>query len=359
MLDKIANDYNLQDATVTTDHPQPSSSHHHIKPAATGVLLVNLGTPSGYDKSSIRRFLAEFLSDRRVIELSPLLWQPILRGVILNTRPGKVAESYRSIWMNEQNISPLRYYTAQQAEKLKSVFNQEQDLYIDWAMRYGEPSIQSVMEKLTQLGCRCLLVVPLYPQYSATSTATVTDKVFEILQSWRRQPALRTLPPYYDHPAYIAALAESIQTYLDQSATRPDKIIASYHGIPKSCVKNGDPYFCHCSKTTRLLREQLGADTPEIVMTFQSRFGPKKWLEPATDLTLKELASQGTKHVAVITPGFAADCLETLEEIAIQNKDFFLTHGGAQYDVIPCLNDSKSGIEMLATLIRQELQGWI
>lgn len=343
---------------MTTDIQQQTSRHHAVKPSAIGVILVNLGTPSGYDKSSIRRFLGEFLSDRRVIELPAVLWQPILRGVILNTRPGKVAKSYCSIWMMDRNTSPLRHYTEQQAEKLKTVFKNE-NLYIDWAMRYGEPSIQSVMEKLKQLGCRRLLVVPLYPQYSATSTATVSDKVFEILQSWRHQPALRTLPPYYDHPAYIAALTDSIKAYLEQSNARPDKIIASYHGIPKSCVKNGDPYFCHCSKTTRLLREQLGTDTPEIVMTFQSRFGPKKWLEPATDLTLKDMPGQGTKHVAVITPGFAADCLETLEEIAIQNKEIFLSHGGNQYDVIPCLNASQTGINMLTTLIKQELQGWV
>ncbi len=346
----------------TTDPVQPQQ-HPEIKPAAVGILLVNLGTPSGKDKKSVRRFLAEFLSDRRVIELSPLLWKPILHGVILTTRPGKVAKSYQKIWMEEHNESPLRFYSKRQAESLSKRFQtlsnaSDNRIIVEWAMRYGEPSMQSSLENLKEQGCRRILVVPLYPQFSATSSASVIDKAFDVLKTWRNQPALRTLPPYYDHPAYINALAGSIQEYLDKTTKQPDTIIASYHGIPKECVKKGDPYYCHCSKSTRLLREKLGVDENFLQMTFQSRFGPKKWLEPATDLTLKKLAKQGTKHVAVITPGFASDCLETLEEMDIQNRATFLKYGGENYDFIPCLNDSETGITMLETLVKQELQGW-
>ncbi len=336
-----------------------SQSHPELKPPAVGVLLVNLGTPSGNDKNSVRRFLAEFLSDRRVIEMSPLLWKPILYCIILTTRPGKVAKAYQKIWMQELDESPLRYYSRQQAEKLNDALQSEPNVLVEWAMRYGEPSLQSSLERLKQQGCQRLLVVPLYPQFSATSSASVIDKVFDVLKTWRWQPALRTFPPYFDHPAYISALAESVEAYLDATEKKPEVILASYHGIPKDCVKQGDPYYCHCSKTTRLLREKLGVDDTFLQMTFQSRFGPKKWLEPATDLTLKKLAKQGIKHVAVITPGFASDCLETLEEMDIQNRETFTKSGGSDYDVIPCLNDSQTGINMLETLVRQELKGWV
>ena len=337
-------------------HPQ---QHPQIKPSTVAVLLVNLGTPSANDTRSIRRFLAEFFSDRRVIELPPLLWKPILYGFILTTRPAKVAKAYQKIWMQKQDESPLRFYSRQQAEKLKLALQLEQNVLLEWAMRYGEPSLQSVLEKLKQEGCQRLLVIPLYPQYSATSSASVVDKVFDVLKTWRWQPALRTLPPYFDHPAYISALGESVQKYLDSTENKPEVILASYHGIPKDCIKQGDPYYCHCSKTTRLLREQLGVEDTFLQMTFQSRFGPKKWLEPATDLTLKKLAKQGIKRVAVITPGFASDCLETLEEMDIQNRETFINNGGSDYDYIPCMNDSQIGINMLETLVRQELRGWV
>ncbi len=340
---------------TNTYHPQ---QHPQIKPSTVAVLLVNLGTPSANDTRSIRRFLAEFFSDRRVIELPPLLWKPILYGFILTTRPAKVAKAYQKIWMQKQDESPLRFYSRQQAEKLKLAL-QEQNVLLEWAMRYGEPSLQSVLEKLKQEGCQRLLVIPLYPQYSATSSASVVDKVFDVLKTWRWQPALRTLPPYFDHPAYISALGESVQKYLDSTENKPEVILASYHGIPKDCIKQGDPYYCHCSKTTRLLREQLGVEDTFLQMTFQSRFGPKKWLEPATDLTLKKLAKQGIKRVAVITPGFASDCLETLEEMDIQNRETFINNGGSDYDYIPCMNDSQIGINMLETLVRQELRGWV
>jgi ferrochelatase len=343
---------------VTANNRHLPDQHLDIKPSKVAVLLVNLGTPSASDTRSVRRFLAEFLSDRRVIELSPLLWKPILYSIILTTRPAKIANAYQKIWMQEHDESPLRFYSRQQAEKLRIALQSEQNILIEWAMRYGEPSLQSSLEKLKQQGCQRLLVVPLYPQFSATSTASVIDKVFDVLKTWRWQPALRTLPPYFDHPAYISALAKSVQQYLDTTEKKPEVILASYHGIPKDCVKQGDPYYCHCSKTTRLLREKLEIDDTFLKMTFQSRFGAKKWLEPATDLTLKNLAKQGTKHVAIITPGFASDCLETLEEMGIQNRETFINNGGSDYDVIPCLNDSQIGINMLETMVRQELKGW-
>jgi len=344
---------------VTITDPQEKPQHPPVKPSAIGVLLINLGTPSTCDKRAVRQFLAEFLSDRRVIELSPLLWKPILYGLILTTRPAKVARAYQSIWLQAQDESPLRFHSRQQAENLARRLRSHPQIIVEWAMRYGQPSIQSALEKLRDQGCRRLLIAPLYPQYSATSTASVLDKTFDVLKTWRNQPALRTLPPYYDHPAYISALAGTLWQYLSTTENKPDVILASYHGIPKDCVSKGDPYYCHCAKTTRLLREKLDVDEHYLPMTFQSRFGAKKWLEPATDATLKQLARQGAKKVAVITPGFSADCLETLEEMAIQNRELFIKHGGGEYHVIPCLNASETGMNMLETLIRQELQGWI
>ena len=336
-------------------------NHPAIPAAKVGVLLVNLGTPERCDRTSVRRFLAEFLSDRRVIELSPWLWQPILHGVILTTRPGKVVKAYEKIWMEEQDESPLRYYTRKQAEKLADSLHDgcNDQLVVAWAMRYGSPALDETLEKLKQQGCQRILVVPLYPQYSATSTATVSDKVFDILKSWRSQPALRTLPPYFDHPAYIQALADSISDTLTSKQIEPEVIVASYHGLPKESLAKGDPYYCQCAKTTRMLREQLGVDESYLKMTFQSRFGPKKWFEPATDRTLMDLAQQGIKRIAVITPGFAVDCLETLEEMGMQNRELFLQNGGERYDLIPCLNDSKNGIALLGALVKQELGGWV
>ncbi len=325
-----------------------------------GVLLVNLGTPENCDRRSVRAFLAEFLSDRRVIELSPWLWQPILRGIILTTRPSKVVEAYKKIWNFDQDQSPLRFFTSRQAEELATRMSAcNPTVIVSWAMRYGVPPVQESLERLKKQYCQRILVVPLYPQYSATSTATVTDKVFDILKTWRWQPALRTLPPYFDHPAYIQALSETVETYLAKAEHSPECIVASYHGLPKQCIEKGDPYFDHCTETTRLLRQRLDVDDQYLKMTFQSRFGPKKWLEPATDQTLIELAQQGIKRIAVLTPGFAVDCLETLEEMGIQNCELFLANGGEQYDLLPCLNDSETGTQLLDTLVRQELGGWI
>jgi len=335
------------------DHPPVASG-------SIGVLLVNLGTPDGHDTAAVRRYLAEFLSDRRVIELTPWLWQPILHGVILRTRPARVAEAYHKIWRHETNESPLRYYTRRQAEQLgEQLRERENRVIVSWAMRYGRPSIAEQIAALQSQGCERLLVVPLYPQYSASTTATVNDRVFDTLKTLRWQPALRCLPPYYDHPAYVDAIARSIEQRLAADEQRPEVILASFHGLPQEYFEKGDPYYCHCAKTTRLLRERLGLDERQLRMTFQSRFGPKKWLQPYTDKTLRALAREGVRHVAVVMPGFAADCLETLEEMSMQNRDLFLGQGGRRYDVIPCLNDSEAGIVMLHSLVTQELGGWI
>ena len=334
--------------------------HPPVQSGRVGVLLVNLGTPDGKDTASVRRYLAEFLSDRRVIELSPLLWKPILHGVILRTRPAKVAEAYAKIWRNGSDESPLRYFTRQQAELLAARFDDPQDrLSVSWAMRYGSPDIAQQLHALQQSGCDRILLAPLYPQYSATTTATVNDKAFETLGKLRWQPSLRMLPPYYDHPAYIGAIAGTVTDYLDACEQPPDAVLASFHGLPEENLHKGDPYYCHCAKTARLLRERLGLDDKRLRLTFQSRFGPKQWLQPYTDKTIEALAREGARHIAVVMPGFAADCLETIEEMGIQNRDLFLQNGGQRYDVIPCLNDTPAGIDMLYTLVRQELAGWL
>ncbi len=334
--------------------------HPPVESGRIGVLLVNLGTPDAHDTAAVRRYLAEFLSDRRVIELTPWLWQPILRGIILRTRPARVAEAYHKVWFNETNESPLRYYTRRQAELLGERFGYHDGrLLVGWAMRYGNPSIAEQIGALHKQGCERILIAPLYPQYSATATATVNDRVFETLKTMRWQPALRCLPPYYNHPAYIEAVAQTVEQHLAADEHRPEVILASFHGLPQEYFDKGDPYYCHCAKTTRLLRERLGLDEQQLRMTFQSRFGPKKWLQPYTAKTLKALAREGVRHLAVVMPGFAADCLETLEEMGMQNRDLFLGHGGNRYDVIPCLNDSEIGMHMLHTLVAQELSGWI
>jgi protoporphyrin/coproporphyrin ferrochelatase len=338
----------------------PDRQQPQIPSARVGVLLINLGTPQGCDSRSVRRYLAEFLSDRRVIELRPWLWLPILHGIILRNRPRKVAEAYRAIWIEETDESPLRFYTRRQADGLSQQLAAiPRKPMVAWAMRYGEPSIPDVIATLQQKECERILIAPLYPQYSATSTATVNDTVFDTLKAQRRQPAIRLLPPYYDHPAYIEALAESVERYLDSANRQPDVIVASYHGLPQACCDAGDPYEQQCTETTRLLRARLGLDAQQLRMSFQSRFGPKRWLQPYTDKTLIDLARDGAKRVAVITPGFAADCLETLEEIGMRYRKQFLEAGGIHYDLIPCLNDSETGLQMLEQLVLQDLGGWI
>lgn len=335
------------------------SDHPPVKAGRVGVLLVNLGTPEGTDYWSMRRYLSEFLSDRRVIEWPRALWQPILQGIVLSTRPKKSGALYASIWNAERNESPLRTITRAQAEKLAIDLAAEENVVVDWAMRYGKPSMAERIAALVAQGVERLLLYPLYPQYSATTTATVNDKAFEALQVMRRQPAIRTVPSYHDEPVYIDALAESVETALAGLDFEPEKIIASFHGIPISYFRKGDPYHCHCQKTARLLRERLGWDEDRLLTTFQSRFGPEEWLQPYTDKTVERLAHEGVKRIAVVNPGFVADCLETLEEIAVQNAEIFREAGGERFHYIPCLNDSAPGMRVIQAVVLRELQGWI
>jgi ferrochelatase len=335
------------------------SGHPPVKAGKVGVLLVNLGTPDGTDYWPMRRYLSEFLSDKRVIEWPRAIWQPILQGIVLSTRPKKSGALYASIWNEERNESPLRTITRAQGEKLAVELAPEENVLVDWAMRYGNPSIAERMTALQEAGAERVLVFPLYPQYSATTTATVNDKVFEALQNTRWQPALRTVPPYHDEPVYIDALAESIETSLEGLDFEPEVVIASFHGIPQSYFRKGDPYHCHCQKTARLLRERLGWDETKLLATFQSRFGPEEWLQPYTDKTVERLAHEGVKRIAVLNPGFVADCLETLEEIAGQNAEIFHEAGGEKFHHIPCLNDSHAGMRVIQTVVLRELQGWI
>jgi ferrochelatase len=323
-----------------------------------GVLLVNLGTPDIADAEGVRVYLKEFLSDRRVIENQGLLWKIILNGIILRRRPKIKARDYQKIWNNDKDESPLKTITRSQAEKLAAGIAQ-QHVAVDWAMRYGNPSIGAGIAALTAQGCERLLVVPLYPQYSAATSATVCDEVFRVLMRLRAQPTLRVSPPYYDDPDYIEALAVSINAHLATLPFKPELILASYHGMPKSYVDAGDPYPLQCAATTGGLRKRLGLDDSKLLMTFQSRFGNEEWLQPYTDKTVERLAKQGIKRLAVVMPGFAADCLETLEEIAGENAEIFRHNGGEQFSAIPCLNDSEGGMNAIRQLVLRELKGWI
>ena len=340
---------------VVSDLP---ASHPPVRFGKVGVLLVNLGTPDGTDYTSMRRYLKEFLTDRRVIEWSRFFWYPILFGIVLNTRPGKVGKAYELIWNKEKNESFLRTYTRSQAELMGKALSDLPNVVVDWGMRYGQPSIASRIEALKQAGCERILVFPLYPQYAAATTATVNDKAFETLLKMRWQPALRTVPPYHDDPAYIDALANSVTSHLATLDWEPELVITSFHGIPKSYFEKGDPYYCQCMKTARLLRERLGLSKDRLMVTFQSRFGPEEWLQPYTDKTVEELAKNGTKRIAIMNPGFVSDCLETLEEIAEQAGESFLHNGGEKFTHIPCLNDSPAGMTVLEKVVRRELQGW-
>ncbi|EEZ34576.1 ferrochelatase [Brucella sp. NF 2653] len=324
-----------------------------------GVLLVNLGTPDGTSYGPMRRYLAEFLSDRRVIEWSRLIWYPILYGIVLNTRPRRSGRLYDRIWNHENNESPLRTYTRAQGDKLAKALSDQPNVVVDWAMRYGQPSIESITDRLLQQGCERIVIFPLYPQYSATTTATVNDKFFEALMKKRFMPAIRTVPSYETEPVYIDALARSVEKHLATLSFKPEIILTSYHGIPKSYSDKGDPYRQQCLETTRLLRERLGLGEDEMRATFQSRFGPEEWLQPYTDETVKELAKNGVKSVAVLNPGFVADCLETVDEIGNEAAEEFLENGGENFSHIPCLNDSEEGMKVIETLVRRELLGWV
>ena len=339
--------------------PHFPPGHPQIKMGKVGVLLVNLGTPDGTDKVSMRRYLREFLSDKRVIDLSRWLWYPILYGIILNTRPAKVGKAYDKIWNTDLNESWLRTYTRNQSDLLGGALKDLPEVMVDWAMRYGQPSIKDKMEALKDAGCDKILVFPLYPQYAAATTATVNDKTFEAMMAMRWQPALRTVPPYHDNPVYIEALANSITEHLSKLDWEPEKVIASFHGIPQRYFDSGDPYHCQCMKTARLVREKLGWSKDKFFVTFQSRFGREEWIKPYTDATIEKLAHDGVKRIAVINPGFVSDCLETLEEIAGENAEIFHHHGGEKFAHIPCLNDTPGGMAVLESVVRKELMGWI
>jgi ferrochelatase len=325
-----------------------------------GILVVNLGTPDSADAAGVRRYLKEFLSDPRVIENQGLLWQVILNGVILRIRPRIKARDYQKIWNTAQNESPLKTITRAQAEKLSATLEPlGAHLVVDWAMRYGNPSIESRLLGLVKQGCERILIMPLYPQYSAATTATVADEVFRILMRLRRQPTVRFAAPYYDDPVYIEALAASTTAELAKLSFVPEVILASFHGMPEEYIRKGDPYADHCVETVRLLRDQLRLDENKLMLTYQSRFGRAKWLEPATDQTIKGLAKRGVKNLVVITPGFSADCLETLEEIAVENAHIFHKNGGENFFAIPCLNDGEPGMLVLWQMALRELKGWI
>ncbi|MGN6308630.1 MAG: ferrochelatase [Xanthobacteraceae bacterium] len=335
------------------------SGHPRVEYGKIGVLLINLGTPDATDPASIRRYLAEFLSDRRVIEWSRWLWYPILYGLVLNTRPRKVGKAYAKIWNKERDESYLRTFTRSQALQLTNRLSDLSSVRIEWAMRYGQPSIRGKIEELQRSGCERILLYPLYPQYAAATTATVNDESFRALVDLRWQPAIRTVPRYHDDPIYIDALARSIESFIPSLGWEPDMLLTSYHGIPMSYFMKGDPYHCQCQKTTRLLRERLGWDEDRIMVTFQSRFGPEEWLQPYTAKTLEQLARNGTKRVAVINPGFVSDCLETLEEIAVEAKEIFLHNGGERFAHVPCLNDGSDGMKVIEHIVREELSGWV
>ena len=340
---------------MTWQEQKPPADHAPVRSGGVGVLVVNLGTPDAPEPGAVKRYLAEFLSDRRVVEIPPIAWQPILRGIILNTRPRKSAHAYSQVWTDEG--SPLAVITRQQTAAMQARLGDA--VKVDWAMRYGTPSIGDKLQALMDEGCERILLAPLYPQYSAATTATVVDKAADKLREMRWQPALRTLPPYHDDPAYIDALAEDLTRQLDALSFAPEVLLLSFHGMPERTLHLGDPYHCHCRKTARLLEERLARPGLRLRTSFQSRFGRAKWLEPATDAVLAEEAKAGTRRLAIAAPGFSADCLETLEELAIQGREQFTEAGGEEFAALACLNTSDAGLSMLEILLRRELSGWI
>ena len=327
-------------------------NHPEVKFGKTGVLIVNLGTPDSTGWWDVRKYLKEFLSDRRVIEVNPFIWKIILNLFILTFRPSKSAHAYKKIWLKETNESPLLYFTKRQAEKLRKKIGNK-DIIVEFAMRYGNPSIKSKIANLKYSGCENLIILPLYPQYAAATTATVCDEVYRTLMGMRWQPSLQIIPHYESHPLYIDSLIKSIEKKLQNISWVPDLIISSYHGIPQKYFDKGDPYQCYCQKTTRLILEKFSKI--KIETTFQSRFGPQKWLTPYTDKTLESLPEKGVKKLLVICPGFASDCVETLEEIDILGRESFLKSGGEKFDLIPCLNDNPDHIDLFESLVKKYL----
>ncbi|MGO2391772.1 MAG: ferrochelatase [Halomonas sp.] len=338
-----------------------SSDHPPVPRAKVGVVLANLGTPDATDYWSVRRYLNEFLSDQRVVDYARWKWQPLLQLLVLTKRPFSSGKAYRSIWNNDKNESPLLTITRAQTEKmtarLKALYGD--DVEVDFCMRYGNPSTQSVLTRLKEKGCEKIVFFPLYPQYGSPTTASANDQAFRTLMKMKWQPYIRTVPAYFDHPTYLRALANSVQEAYAELPTRPTKLVASYHGVPERYLKQGDPYHCQCQKTTRLLRETLGFSKEEVDTAFQSKFGPEKWLGPATVKHVAELAQQGHKHIAIISPAFSSDCIETLEEIEEEIRDSFIKAGGETFSYIPCLNDRDDHIEALLAVINNELAGWL
>ena len=327
-----------------------TDNHPEVRFGKTGVLLINLGTPDSTSWWDIRKYLKEFLSDRRVIEVNPILWQIILNLFILTFRPSKTAEAYKKIWRKETNESPLLFFTKSQAQKLNNKIGNDK-IIVDFAMRYGNPSIKSKLNFLRNKGCENIIILPLYPQYAAATTATVCDEVYRSLMRMRWQPSLQVIPHYESEPAYIDALIKSIKSKLESIDWKPDLIVSSYHGIPKKYFDKGDPYHCYCHKTTRLIKEKF--NQIDIQLTFQSRFGPQEWLTPYTDKTLESLPSKGVRNLLVICPGFASECVETLEEINIQGRESFMNSGGKNFDLIPCLNDSTEHVNLFEKLLKK------
>jgi len=343
-----------QQVSMPADHPPARSGR-------IGVLLLNLGTPDETDYRSMRRYLKEFLSDRRVIETSRLIWWPVLNLIILSKRPGPKGRDYDKIWNNERNEGPLKTITRSQAEKLAEHLRQAAGgrVSVDWAMRYGNPPIRERIQALLGEGCDRILLVPLYPQYAAATTATACDHAFRALMEMRWQPTIRVSPPYYDDPVYIDAVVSAMKRDLQKLDFEPEVILVSFHGVPKSYLLKGDPYHCHCVKTWRLMRESFGWPEERFRLSFQSRFGNEEWLRPYTDETVKALAQTGVKRLAIVAPGFSADCLETLEELDGENRHYFEESGGESFAYLPCLNDGEEGMRVIRHIVQRELQGWV
>jgi len=337
------------------------ADHPPVPAAKIGILVANLGTPDGYDYWSMRRYLNEFLSDKRVIDYPSWKWQPILQTIVLAKRPFSSGANYKLIWNTEADESPLMTITKAQVAKLSSevAARYGSDVMVEFCMRYGNPSTKSVVDRMVKAGCEKILFFPLYPQYAGATSATANDEFFRAMMAQKRQPAVRTAPEYFDHPLYIEALAQSVERGYAALERKPDVLVASYHGMPRRYLMEGDPYHCQCQKTSRLLRERLGWDKGAIDTTFQSVFGPEEWLKPYTVEHVAELAKQGRKHIAVISPAFSADCIETLEEINGEIREAFEHAGGESFTYIPCLNDDDAHIAALMAVIGDNLAGWV
>lgn len=349
----------MNEAAIRPDAQGLPKSHPAVRSGRIGVLLLNLGTPDATDYWSMRRYLKEFLSDARVIEEPRWKWWPILNFIILTVRPGPKGRDYDSIWNKERNEGPLKTITRAQAEKLATALADTPGVVVDWAMRYANPTTASRLEWLLSQGCDRILIVPLYPQYAAATTATACDQAFRALMDMRWQPAIRVAPPWHDDPVYIESLAASMRRHLAKLDFEPERIIATFHGMPEKYLQQGDPYYCHCQKTSRLLRAAMGLSETQWLTTFQSRFGNDVWLQPYTDETVKRLAREGVRRLALVAPGFTADCLETLEELDVENRHYFMENGGEKFAYLPALNDDAEGMAVIANVVRRELQGWL